>query len=125
MVANLLYAIVVEGPIPPDAEKTRGVKDPCSISLILCSYILFFSRSCRLKVMSIVEFWFEDAKGLKTLTSKNASCREFQMALHLMSTRPSSWVFAEAPCSVSPVSGCSTGSVSVDILTSSIKEAVT
>ena len=28
---------VAVGHIPPDVEKTSGEKDPCSISLILCS----------------------------------------------------------------------------------------
>ena len=36
-VARRRYAMVVEGPIPPEAEKTRGVKEPCSTSLILWS----------------------------------------------------------------------------------------
>ena len=35
--AILLYTVVAVGPIPPDVEKTSGEKDPCSISLILCS----------------------------------------------------------------------------------------
>ena len=64
-------------------------------------------------------------KGLKTLTSKNASCREFQKPFHLMLTRQSCWVFVKTPCSVSPVSGCSTDSVLVNTFTSSIREAVT
>ena len=33
IVANLLYTTVADGPIPPDTEKTRGEKQPCSTSL--------------------------------------------------------------------------------------------
>ena len=36
-VARRRYAMVVDGPIPPEAEKTRGVKEPYSTSLILWS----------------------------------------------------------------------------------------
>ena len=36
-------------PHPPDTEKTSGVKDPFSISLILFSYFFFFSFSCCLR----------------------------------------------------------------------------
>ena len=32
--------------IPPEVEKTRGVNEPSSTSLILCSYFLCFSSSC-------------------------------------------------------------------------------
>ena len=36
MLARRQYAMVAEVPIPPEAEKTaRGVKEPCSTSLIL------------------------------------------------------------------------------------------
>ena len=35
MDANFLYTTLAVGPIPPDAEKTRGEKHPCSTSLIL------------------------------------------------------------------------------------------
>ena len=114
----------MEGPIPPEAEKTRGVKEPCSTSLIRWSYARLFSLSCRVKTVLRVGVWLEDARGLKTLTSKNASCCGFQNPLHLMSTRLSSWMFAESPCIVSPLSGCSAGSVSVEVLTSSMREAV-
>ena len=114
--ASCLYAMVVEGPILPEAEKTRGVNEPCSTSLIRWSYALLFSRSCRLKTVLSAEVCLEDAKGLKTLPSKNASCCGFQNPLHLMSTRLSSWMFAESPCIISPLSGCSAGSLSVEVL---------
>ena len=32
----LLYVTVAAGPIPPVAENTRGVKKPCSTSIIRC-----------------------------------------------------------------------------------------
>ena len=44
--ASLLYVTVAAAPIPPAAEKTNGVKVPCSISLTLWSYPLRFSLSC-------------------------------------------------------------------------------
>ncbi len=35
--ANLLYTMVAAGPIPPAAERTSGVNEPCSISLMRSS----------------------------------------------------------------------------------------
>ncbi len=40
--AILLYATVASLPRPPVVEKIKGVKEPCSISLILSPYSLFF-----------------------------------------------------------------------------------
>ena len=37
MVAIRLYTTVAIGPIPPEVEKTRGEKDPCSTSITLSS----------------------------------------------------------------------------------------
>ena len=35
--ASLLKVIVASGALPPEAEKTSGVNEPCSISRTLCS----------------------------------------------------------------------------------------
>ena len=40
--AILLYATVASLPRPPVVENIKGVKEPCSISLILSPYSLFF-----------------------------------------------------------------------------------
>ena len=45
--AILLYTTVAVVPMRPDVEKTKGEKDPCSISLTRSSYALFFSISFR------------------------------------------------------------------------------
>ena len=45
--AILLYTTVAVVPMPPDVEKTKGEKDPCSISLTRSSYARFFSISFR------------------------------------------------------------------------------
>ena len=61
-------------PVPPYGENTRGLKEPCSISITRWLYIRFFSFSLLLKAVS--SFWFRwlFANGLNTLTSKNAFC---------------------------------------------------
>ena len=105
--------MVVLGPIPPQAEKrNKGVKEPCLTSLICWSYILLFSFSCLMNFDLVFGFWLEDANGLNTLTSKNAS------------TQLSSCALADLPRRTSPVRGCRCGSVSVEELTSSIRVAV-
>ena len=43
----LLYTTVAVVPMPPDVEKTKGEKDPCSISLTRSSYARLFSISFR------------------------------------------------------------------------------
>ena len=61
-------------PVPPYGVNTRGLKEPCSISITRWLYIRFFSFSLLLKAVS--SFWFRwlFANGLNTLTSKNAFC---------------------------------------------------
>ena len=46
MEANLLQKMLASFVRPPVAEITRGVKDACSTSLHLCSYVRFFICSC-------------------------------------------------------------------------------
>ena len=61
-------------PVPPYGVNTRGLKEPCSISITRLLYIRFFSFSLLLKAVS--SFWFRKlfANGLNTLTAKNAFC---------------------------------------------------
>ena len=40
--ASFLWMTLAVGPILPDAEKTRGEKQPCSISLTRWSWVLSF-----------------------------------------------------------------------------------
>jgi len=56
-------------PIPPDVEKTKGVKLPCFTSRTLSSYVRRFSCSCLQYAAVKVEDVLEGAKELKTLTS--------------------------------------------------------
>ena len=53
----------VSRPHPPFAEKTRGVKDPCSILITRSLYDFFFSFSFLLKSEVVVWFSYDLAKG--------------------------------------------------------------
>ena len=76
--------------MPPVHEKTRGVNELCSTSLIRCSLHLFFSTSGVLYTLGRVPE-FDLAQGMKTLTSKNAlSNLSLQTPLAEISSRPSS-----------------------------------
>ena len=77
MQANLLYKTPTEGPSPPVAGITRGVKEPCSMSVIRFSYCLLLSFSFFLYVDWMVWLAWDGANGLNTLTSKNAHCLSF------------------------------------------------
>ena len=57
---------------PPYGVKTRGLKDPCSISITRWLYNRFFSFSFRSKFFCRVEVRWLGANGLNTLISKNA-----------------------------------------------------
>ena len=48
-------------PTPPFVPKTNDVKVPCSTSITLCKYALFFSFSCCLKINSVLLFWIDVA----------------------------------------------------------------
>ena len=63
-------------PIPPVVLKTSGVKDPCSMSQIRCSYILFFAFSWKVYRDDSGCCRLVCALGLNTFTSKNARCCE-------------------------------------------------
>ena len=78
--ASLLQKVLASLLSPPLAEKTRGVKEACSTSMILCSYALFFSCSCFLKHFSIDLFLLEEAKEhrySKLQCSRSHSCSNF------------------------------------------------
>ena len=47
-IASLLINRVETGPQPPEVENISGEKHPCSTSLTLCSYFLFFKASLSL-----------------------------------------------------------------------------
>ena len=102
--------MVVALPMLPVVLKTRGVKDPFSTSTVLCSYDLFFIFSWWLRLECIENFRLDLAKGLNTLTSKNAICLLSQKSLATMSTLAWSWVVAVLQFSSSPVRGCNPGS---------------
>ena len=77
-------------PVPPYRVNTRGLKEPCSISITHWLYVRFFSFSLLLK--AVLSFWFRwlFANGLNTLTSKNAFCPFCQKPRALKSNRASS-----------------------------------
>ena len=64
--------MVAAGAMPPVAEKTSGVKEPISISRTRCSYARLLRPSCCLYVEVRDDLQLLGARGLKTLTSKNA-----------------------------------------------------
>ena len=101
-----------------------GANEPCSISRILWSYSRCFSCSCPRKTELRGVLQFDAARGLKTLTSKNASWPGHQNPLHRMSTLLSSWALALRLVRDSPERGWSWGSVSMFVLTSNIRDAV-
>ena len=104
-------------PVPPYGVNTRGLKEPCSISITRWLYIRFFSFSLLLKAVS--SFWFRwlFANGLNTLTSKNAFCPFCQIPRALKSNRASSDELAPL-LSTSPVSVSRCGSTSTSWHTS-------
>ena len=55
--ARFLMKILHSDPILPLVPITSGVKDPCSTSMILWLYCLFFSSSWRLNICSVVRFY--------------------------------------------------------------------
>ena len=64
--------VVVRQLAPAELENTSGVNDTCSTILICFSYCRSFWRSCRRYTEARDEDRLDCAKGLKTLTSKNA-----------------------------------------------------
>ena len=56
--------------IPPNVEKTNGVNEPISTSLILCSDFLCFSFSNLRYNEATGVARYDEAVGLNTLTSK-------------------------------------------------------
>ena len=54
--AILLKKMVHSLAIPPVEAKTKGVKTPCSTSLTLSAYCLFFSCSC-MRYRAVRSFW--------------------------------------------------------------------
>ena len=104
-------------PVPPYGVNTRGLKEPCSISITRWLYVRFFSFSLLLKAVS--SFWFRwlFANGLNTLTSKNAFCPFCQKPWALKSNQASSDELALL-LSTSPVSVSRCGSTSTSWHTS-------
>eukprot|EP00116_Pleurobrachia_bachei_P012076 sb/3472338/ len=67
--AICLYNRSASSPIAPEVEKTTGVKVAFSTCITLSKYFLFFSSSCRLKVVSTGFALFVGALELNTLMS--------------------------------------------------------
>ena len=76
--------------MPPVVLNLKGVNEPCSTSIILCSYALFLDFSWWLKHAASENLWLDLAKGLNTFTSKNAFCPLVQKSLAAMSALASS-----------------------------------
>ena len=72
--ANRFMNLWHSSPIPPFVPITRGVNDPCSTSRILWLYVLFFSSSCCLKMISVVWSLWLRASTCVTRISKKVSC---------------------------------------------------
>ena len=71
--ARRLNVTRADGPKPPDAAKTRGVKEAISTSQTRWSYCHRLCCSWRRKTEAVERrASFERARGLKTRTSKNA-----------------------------------------------------
>ena len=120
-----MYAMVAAGTIPPVAENTRGVKEPCSISRMRCSYALRFRVSWCLYVEAREDLQLLGARGLKTLMSKNALCCLTPQNPCARTSRRASSPEIDVLCeSLSPVSGCSVGSIATFEQTSVISFAV-
>ena len=104
-------------PVPPYGVNTRGLNEPCSISITRWLYVRFFSFSLLLKAVS--SFWFRwlFANGLNTLTSKNAFCPFCQKPRALKSNRTSSDELALLlSTSLVSVSRCGSTSTSTNIM---------
>ena len=113
--ASLEINFVHSRPMPPVAEKIKGVKEPCSTSKTRWLYARFFSRSLDskhfLRSWEICRF----ASGLKTLMSKNADWPVCQKPLAWMSKRASSPVIALTSWRSSPVRGWRAGSITTSL----------
>ncbi len=104
--ANLLYIVDADGPQPPVVAKTMGVKVPCLISRMRCSYSLLFPLSCFLQVVNRESDELDGANGLKILTSKKVCCLLFpQKPMALKSCLALSPFMADRPEGCSPVKG--------------------
>ena len=68
-------------PVPPYGVNTRGLKEPCSISITRWLYIRFFSFSLLLKAVS--SFWFRwlFANGSNTIVMNCFLCLRFSFQL--------------------------------------------
>ena len=77
-------------PFSPCGENTRGLKEPCSTSIIHWLNRRFFLFLLLERAVSSFCFRWLFAKGLKTLTSKNARCPLCQKPRALTSKQASS-----------------------------------
>ncbi len=108
-------------PIPPLVQKNSGVKVPCSISRTRWRYSLFFASLCDLKMADVFLVIWLRALTCVVRISKNAVCPLCQNPLALMSSRDSSFVFADFNIIRSPVTGIRWGSASTSLHTLSSK----
>ena len=76
--ATCLWNIEHSLTIPPETEKTDGVKVPCSVFIIRLLKFRFFSCSCFFRRISFVRWICDEEWVFVTLTSKKA----FWPALH-------------------------------------------
>ena len=124
--ARRLNVTRADGPKPPDAAKTGGVKEAISTSRTRWSYRRRLCCSWRRKTEAVERrASFERARGLKTRTSKNAHSNvPPHKPRALTSSRASGSRLALECRKTSPLRGCSLGSTSTSVQTSLKSEAV-
>ena len=124
--ARRLNVTRADGPKPPDAAKTRGVKEAISTSRTRWSYRRRLCCSWRRKTEAVERrASFEHARGLKTRTSKNAHSNvPPHKPRAFTSSRASGSRLALECKKTSPLRGCSLGSTSTSVQTSLKSEAV-
>ena len=118
--ARRLKVTRADGPKPPDAAKTRGVKEAISTSRTRWSYRRRLCCSWRRKTEAVERrASFERARGLKTRTSKNAHSNvPPHKPRAFTSSRASGSRLALECMKTSPLRGCSLGSTSTSVQTS-------
>ena len=110
-------------PMPPQEEKTRGVNEPCSTSLIRSPYCFFLSLSiCRKMDLRGLDLQLR-AWGQNTLVSKNALLPFVQNPRTLISALASGSVLVTDLGKDSPVNGCNFGSISTSLQISFMHDA--
>ena len=96
LVHSVRITCSVSLPEPPYTLNTKGLKVPCSSWMTRWLQAFFFSFSLTSKFFWSSDFRWVWAKGLKTLTSKNAFCPSCQKLLTLISARALSALLAES-----------------------------